>query len=98
MSLECYSRVMRKNFTCPKCESKAVGHISRVDGQGRSVAISVENKTFLPKQFSAPVEAYVCTSCGFFEEYVKDPGAVEWNKLTDFRWCRPSEQEDGPFR
>jgi len=37
-------------------------------------------------KISADAEAYVCTECGYFEEYVKDPGAVPWEKLAPFHW------------
>jgi hypothetical protein len=38
-------------------------------------------------------EAFICGDCGFFEEYVKNPEALEWDKFLNFRWCR---KEDRP--
>jgi len=36
---------------------------------------------------SANVEAYICTECGYFEEYVKDAKNLDWDKLEAFRYC-----------
>ena len=44
--------------------------------------------TFSARWAEATVEAFVCTECGHFEEYVKDAGNVPWDKLPHFRWCR----------
>lgn len=38
------------------------------------------------EEISAVVEAYVCTECGYFEEYVKKPGAIKWEKLKQFKY------------
>ena len=27
------------------------------------------------------VEAYVCTHCGYLEEYLADPSGVEWDRV-----------------
>jgi hypothetical protein len=46
----------------------------------------------------ARVEVYVCTECGFFEEYVVSPGNVEWTKLTPFSWHRPPQPPPAGYR
>ncbi len=35
-------------------------------------------------------EAFICTECGYFEEYAKEPTAIAWEKIEGFRWCKPS--------
>ena len=34
------------------------------------------------------VEAYVCTECGYFEEYVVSPADVPWDEMNDFEWVK----------
>lgn len=43
------------------------------------------------------VEAYVCTSCGYFEEYVVAPQQVPWEDLEGFSWHSVGG-DAGPFR
>jgi hypothetical protein len=45
---------------------------------------------------SYPMEAYVCTSCGYIESYVKDPDKVPFEKLKHFSWVNPPA--GGPCR
>jgi predicted nucleic-acid-binding Zn-ribbon protein len=42
------------------------------------------------------LEAYVCTACGYYESYVKQPETVPWTKLEGFAWV--NEAETGPYR
>lgn len=58
-------------------------------GRKRSLWWQMEGGFFSKKEYRADVEAYVCTECGYFEEYVKNPADVEWEKLAPFRWHRP---------
>ena len=44
------------------------------------------------------LEAWVCTECGFYETYVKDPSTVPFDELDGFRWVHPRPVEGGPFR
>lgn len=81
---------MRKSGICLKCGSNQVGHLSRVVDWDRG---AVERRLAQGRvgRMSAygPVEAYVCTSCGFFEEYVKHPEEVPWERLEGFSWHPP---------
>jgi predicted nucleic-acid-binding Zn-ribbon protein len=36
------------------------------------------------------LEAYICTSCGFYETYIKDPAGVQYESLIGFKWINPS--------
>src|SRR5262245_58245088 len=44
------------------------------------------------------LEAYVCTDCGYFETFVKEPRTVAWEQLVGFSWVNPPPPEGGPFR
>jgi hypothetical protein len=37
------------------------------------------------------IEAFVCTDCGYFEEYVRNPQSIPWSTMKGFRWCRPED-------
>ena len=39
------------------------------------------------KSLAGDVEAYLCADCGYFEEYLKSPETVPWDRLEHFRWC-----------
>ena len=41
------------------------------------------------------VAAFICGDCGYFEQYVKNPEALEWDKLQDFRWCNEEDRPPG---
>ena len=45
-----------------------------------------------------PLEAYVCTDCGYHETYVVEPRNVEWAKLVGFSWVNSDAPSSGPFR
>lgn len=32
------------------------------------------------------LEAYFCTSCGYFETYVKDPASIKFENIVGFKW------------
>jgi hypothetical protein len=38
------------------------------------------------ERLMAQTEAYVCTECGWFEEYVARPEEVPWNRAEGGRW------------
>ena len=83
---------MRESGVCPKCQGTKIGHLGRVVDWDRG---AVERRLAQGRvgRMSAygPVEAYICTECGFFEEYVKDPATVPWTSLDSFTWHRPGE-------
>jgi hypothetical protein len=94
---------VKRSWTCPKCESKRVGYFEKVLGElkggpDNSRKIGLERSgSFLGMEAGRPAgetEAFICGDCGFFEEYVKNPEALEWDKFLNFRWCR---KEDRPL-
>lgn len=81
---------MKKSGQCPKCAGQKIGRFHRLtdfDGKyadkGRVLGHDGESGF---DANTASVEAYVCTECGFFEEYVKAPDSVAWGALSDFSW------------
>jgi predicted RNA-binding Zn-ribbon protein involved in translation (DUF1610 family) len=99
---------MKTSLQCPKCHSLRIGYFERVRDRGKhsggervlDTHGELEGGFFTGdwKEYTAEVEAYVCTDCGFFEEYVKNPKDVRWDKLERFRWVRPEAEREGPFR
>ena len=94
---------MKKSSRCPKCGGAKVGRLETVQDLSdasyrlgrpapRQLAVATETqKGWLGEstveQLAGEVEAYVCTECGCFEEYVKDPAHVPWAKLAGLHWC-----------
>ena len=86
---------MKRTWQCPKCEARAVGYFEKVMDKGaanrepRVREIAKTGKGAYGGSTSVgQVEAFVCTSCGYFEEYVKNPEQIAWDTLEGFRWCR----------
>lgn len=91
---------MKKTGVCPKCEGTAVGRFAYVADENDATTEPGRRRVLWWQReggglFSsgtehrAEVEAYVCTACGYFEEYVTSPEKVAWEKLAPFRWHRP---------
>jgi predicted nucleic-acid-binding Zn-ribbon protein len=89
---------MKTSGKCSKCGSSRVGRLEYVadetdattePGKKRSLWWQSEGGFFSSKVHRADVEAYVCTECGYFEEYVKNPQSIPWENLAPFRWHRP---------
>lgn len=36
------------------------------------------------------LEAYFCSSCGFYETYIKDPAGVQYEEIIGFKWIDSS--------
>ena len=100
---------MKTSKQCPKCQSLRIGLIeTQIDKSGEyshsqeRVVGEVMEPGLLWGENAAQIgelEALVCSDCGYFESYVKDPGAVPWDKLIDFRWINAEPPEGmGPFR
>ena len=45
-----------------------------------------------------PTEAYVCTRCGYLEEYVVGAAEVNWDLIHGASFPRGEPEDDGPFR
>jgi hypothetical protein len=59
-----------RSGTCPKCEAPTVYRRQRgigIGGSGGTVHVQTSWVTT-----PSPVESYICTRCGYFENYVVD--------------------------
>lgn len=86
---------MKMTWQCPKCSSLRIGYFDQLPDQDDAVrerALGAPPHAGYPRELwsrLAPVEAFVCADCGYFEEYVRNVAQVPWEKLKNFRWCRP---------
>jgi hypothetical protein len=97
---------MKTKKQCPKCWSKAIGHLAAQPDATDTSAYPTERPVgkLLVESFSGGVphghgrlEAYICTDCGYHESYVVDPKTIRWNELYGFTWLEQDEP-DGPYR
>ncbi len=94
---------MKKSGQCPKCRGGRVGFFGKLEDQlGGGAAtrrlgqyFEVRNGALVPRE--ADLEGYVCTDCGYFEEYVTSPQNMDWAKIPGFRWYR-TQQPGSPYR
>lgn len=85
---------MKKTGRCPKCEGTKIGRLARlpdsnhVNDPAERVIGHVVNEGILSNDYvsKGPVEAYVCTECGYFEEHVTGARNVPWEKIDGFQW------------
>ena len=97
---------MKQSFRCPKCESPRVGRIglpseSLSEKRESAKMWARSHRQFPVREFLLNYwlcEKYVCTECGYFEEYVLDPQEIPWERVEEFQWCRGEPQEAGPYR
>jgi hypothetical protein len=96
---------MKRSWQCPKCQSFRVGYLEALEDQGHQAGdrrigkISVGSVLgFAAYTAHGDVEAFVCTDCGYFEEYVKNAQAIQWDSMKGFRWCRPEAVGRPPVR
>jgi hypothetical protein len=80
----------------------AVGHLTRrFDDRGErggnltTAMLGIDGTT---RQSVGPLEAIVCTECGYLETYVTDPTTVPFEKLLGFRWVNEPNPRRGTFR
>lgn len=95
---------MKKTGRCSKCDGDKLGVITQVRDQGergierRHVGTSTTRGLLLWRTDPVgEVEAYVCTECGYFEEYVRDAAKIPWNVLDGFTWLKKKPPR-APFR
>lgn len=83
---------MRQSKQCPKCGSHKIGHLDRVIDwdRGAHPRRLAQGRIGRMSAYGA-IEAYVCTACGYFEEYVLEPAKIPWNSLEGFSWVRDAD-------
>lgn len=85
-----------KSGKCPKCAAERVAHFEKLidhDGMHHRERLLAQYPTgkvgIVTTLGSITLEAYVCTVCGFFEEYVKAPEAIPWKEVPGLRQVPP---------
>ncbi|MFT4977530.1 MAG: hypothetical protein ACI8S6_003435 [Myxococcota bacterium] len=87
---------MRESKTCPKCKGTKIGYLDHLVDWDRGVVPRRLAQGRIGRMTTyGKIEAYVCTTCGFFEEYVADPKEVPWANLQGFRWVSSDDDADG---
>jgi|HubBroStandDraft_2_1064218.scaffolds.fasta_scaffold1644206_1 hypothetical protein len=66
--------------------------IERVESRGVFGGASVE---LAPR---GETEGYVCAACGYFEEYLRSPASISWERIEGATWHSPNGGGGGPFR
>jgi Zn ribbon nucleic-acid-binding protein len=70
---------MRKTGICPKCNS------SEIYTNSKDVPLGDRASLTLSTWIGAIVEAYVCLSCGFLEEYMRPNDLLNEKKIDKIR-------------
>lgn len=96
---------MKREKQCPKCKSVQIGHIAhqpdlRADSataKKRVVGLGLGVGGEIVKH--GQLEAYVCTRCGYYESYVRDPQRIDWDEIAGFSFINPGQHDEpGPYR
>ena len=95
---------MKQSKQCPKCRSLRVGYLERVLEQVGAmprdavVGISRYEGWLGGGDPVGSFEAFLCADCGYFETYIKQPSAVDFDRLQGFHWLNGELAEQGPYR
>lgn len=89
-----YTRAMKRTRQCPKCQSRRIGYLANLHDSGhRGPSVRRVGQmavgSFLGArmtQSGGEIEGYLCTDCGYLEEYVKQPHQLNWAAVTGFQW------------
>jgi len=92
---------MKQSRRCPKCTSTKIGYLeSAVDrggeyGTDNYAAVIGESRD---RDWVGLLEALVCTECGYYETYVKNPARVAFTEIKGFRWVNAQPPPGAPYR
>jgi len=100
---------MKSSKQCPKCDSLKVGHLPTVPDEADDYGVLASTIGMIEKvsgkwlkvfrsQKVGMLEAFVCTECGYYETYVKQPQEVRFGAIAGFSWVNPRAAAQGPFR
>jgi predicted nucleic-acid-binding Zn-ribbon protein len=98
---------MKASKQCPKCHSLKVGYLEHVldHAYNRHVDAVVGLTSLKVSAWSGPLgeakgtfEAYVCSACGYYETYVKDPASVPFEQIAGFHWLNEHPDSGQPYR
>jgi hypothetical protein len=89
---------MKRTGRCPKCDGDRIGYLPSLPDVGRSdhtepqlyartiVTFREQGDFAVRLRGHGVIEAYVCGSCGYIEEYVVAVRSVPFEALPGFRW------------
>ena len=91
---------MKTAKACPKCGGRKIGHLASMPdtlGDETQVAPRVVGmmKNDGKRTKVGLIEAYLCASCGYLEEYVAEVHRVPLEKLEGFTWVK---EQSSPYR
>jgi DNA-directed RNA polymerase subunit RPC12/RpoP len=89
---------MKESRQCPRCSSRKVGYLEEVKDSGvhRMVVGTAAGGLFVKN--IGKLEAYVCTECGYYQTYVKEPEAIPFDEVEGFHWVNHEPAKQGPYR
>jgi hypothetical protein len=76
-----------RNGTCIKCDTETVRQLTRGIDRGRNAPLYVTGGGAVNRASS--YETFLCTSCGYFEDYVTDVEKLQAVAAGDGGWARP---------
>ena len=92
---------MKATGKCPKCQGTKIGRAKSIlDSEHHDVHLGEGRDGplwgLIGKKHSLKLEAYICTSCGFVETYIKNPEGIKWDAVKNFEWVdnSASRQKD----
>ena len=94
---------MKEGKQCPKCQSLRIGHLESVPDEAHGgihqASIYASFSVWSGRKDSFGIlHAYLCTDCGYYEQYVKDVRSLPYDKLRGFSWVNPEHTQEGPYR
>jgi hypothetical protein len=94
---------MRKDGECPGCHATEILHFTRItergDGQLHPMALA-HPRSMWRMDALAPLQAFVCESCGMVEWYTSDLSKVEVDGtlVRNHKVVKQRDPEGGPYR
>jgi predicted nucleic-acid-binding Zn-ribbon protein len=87
---------MRTSHRCPKCHYDEILHVPEpTDTDLDRMAIGGRSGVLAPRTNGA-LESYTCLRCGFSEFYVREPHAIDIEKIRGATLLRAAAEE--PYR
>lgn len=84
---------------CPSCHGSKIGYLEDVRDSSVDRLVVGRSRRGLLRQNIGTIEAYVCTECGYYQPFVKDPASVAFDEVEGFRWLeQPGRVKQGPYR
>lgn len=87
---------MRTTHTCPKCKHEELLFLSQLadcddDDDVRPLSAHVVHFGWKDDLEVGKLQAYVCRACGYTELYMKESGAIPWEKVPGAKLLTPKD-------